>query len=150
MREDIEKNSIFKIDSSSLSVIRMSLPSILFLMLKLRDTSWYLRNVGYYYLYLLAYNIIESLNIRLEVTSRTQCSVSRQMHSLDKRPGSPFRWFLKVSTAGKSTTSLGRLFQWLIVPIVKNFPIVFNQNQHGSILYSLPLYPLLVIPWDSL
>lgn len=70
MREDIEKkkNSIFKIDSSNLSVIRMIHPSILLLMLKLWEmyTPWHLRNVGYYYLYLLVYDMIESFNIKLE------------------------------------------------------------------------------------
>lgn len=45
----------------------------------------------------------------------------------------------KSSMLGNFTTSPGKLFQWLIVLFVKNFPHVSNWNLLRSNLYPIPL-----------
>lgn len=51
-----------------------------------------------------------------------------QKPGLDKLVQHSSIWILNMSNVGESTTSLARLGQWLIVLIVKNFPLVSNPN----------------------
>lgn len=55
------------------------------------------------------------------MTSRlTWSNLSWQKHTLDKMAQHPVQLNLKCPTVRESTTSLGRLFQWLVALLVKN------------------------------
>ena len=83
--------------------------------------------------------IIESQNTRLEGTSRIIWSnLSWQKQGLDKMAQHPVQLNLKPVQCWRIHHILGRLFQWSIVLIVKNFPPVSSRISQGLISTHYP------------